>query len=180
MPSLGHVAVGLAAGRFHTAGGGPRLRATAVFTALAVWPDLDFKARALGAAAGSPWLHRGASHSLLAAAAAALVATALAGGMGQPRVRTFLTALAAAASHGLLDALTRGAAGPMLLWPFTDARFLAPLALVPASPFLPRLLSARGLSVLLREALVFLPLLAYGLWPRRRPALSAPDAGSPG
>ena len=168
MPSLGHLAVGLAAGRLHAGSDGPRLRATAVLAGLALFPDLDAFSRALGARPGSVWLHRGASHSRVAAAAAALLVSAVAGGVGRSRWRMLLTAAVVAASHGLLDTLTSGAGGPMLLWPFSTARILSPLAIVPASPFIGRLLSPRGLDVLRREAILFAPLLLYGLWPRRR------------
>jgi len=168
MPSLGHLAVGLAAGRLHAGDERPRLAASVLFTLLATFPDLDAWARRLGAGPRSEWLHRGASHSLAAAAAAALVATLIAGGMGRSRARTLLTALLVAASHGLLDTFTRGGAGVMLLWPHSAARLLAPWTPIPASPFLPRLLSGRGLEVLLLEAAVFSPLLVYAAWPRRR------------
>ena len=167
MPSLGHLAVGVAAGRLHAGSDGPRLRATAIVTALALFPDLDGVSVLLHLPRGSVWLHRGATHSLLAAALAALAATALANRMGRPRWRMLATAFAVAASHGLLDTLTRGAGGPMLLWPFSTARILSPVSLVPASPYLGRLFSPRWLDVLAREALLFAPLLAYGLWPRR-------------
>jgi inner membrane protein len=167
MPSLGHVAVGLAAGRFHAEGGGRRLAATALFTVLATFPDLDVLARRLGAGRGSPWLHRGALHSLALAACAGVVAALLAGGLGRSRLRTALTGAAAAASHGLLDTLTGGGAGVMLLWPFDRARLLAPWTLLPAAPFGLRLLSHHGLEVLATEAILFLPLLVFALWPDR-------------
>lgn len=176
MPSLGHLAVGLAAGRLHAGREGPRLRATLVFTALAYLPDLDWTFRIAGPAAGSVWRHRGASHSLLLAAVAALLATAAFGGLGRSRGRMLATALCVAASHAVLDALTSGVRGPMLLWPFSTERMLLPFALVPASPMLPRLLTPRGVDVLLRELLVFAPLLLYGLWPRRAPR-SPPGGG---
>lgn len=179
MPSIGHVAVGLAAGRLHAGEEAPRLPSAALFTALATFPDLDVLARALGATAGSPWLHRGALHSLAAAAAAATIATLAAGGLGalgglgRSRARLWATAFLVAASHGLLDTLTRGGGGVMLLWPAELERVLAPWALVPASPMGLRLLSARGAEVMLRELVLFAPLLLVAAWPRRRvrPAL---------
>lgn len=167
MPSIGHLAVGLAAGRLHAGMDGPRLRATIVLTGLAVLPDLDGLSLVFRLGPGSVWRHRGASHSLLVAAAAALLATAVVGGLGRTRWRMLATTLAVAASHGLLDAFTKGAGGPMLLWPFATGRVLFPVAFVPASPLLPRLLTPRGLDVMLREAILFAPLLVYGLWPRR-------------
>jgi inner membrane protein len=177
MPSLGHLAVGIAAGRLHAGEEGPRLAATAAFVGLAAFPDLDVLAGRLGAGPGSDWLHRGASHSLAVAAVAALLVTLAADGLGRSRWRMLLTAALVAASHGLLDAFTRGGSGIMLLWPASAARFLAQWTPIPASPFLPRFLSARGLEVLLFEALVFAPFLVYGLWPRRRLVLEPGPLG---
>ncbi len=168
MPTIGHLAVGLAAGRIHAGSDGPRLRTTIVFTGLALLPDLDVLSLLLRPAADSAWRHRGASHSLLFAAAVALLVTAVVGGLGRSRPRMLVTAFVVAASHGLLDALTHGAAGPMLLWPFSTERLFAPVRLVPAAPLLPRLFTHRGLDVMLRELLLFAPLLLYGLWPRGR------------
>lgn len=166
MPSLGHVAVGLAAGRLHAGPDRPRLAPTLAFTALSMFPDLDVLARAFGAGRGSPWLHRGALHSLLVAAAGGIAVALLSGGLGRPRARTAAAAALVAASHGLLDTFTRGGAGIMLLWPLSAERFLAPWRPLPAAPMGLSLLSPRGLDVLLLEALWFAPLLAYALWPR--------------
>lgn len=167
MPSIGHLAVGLAAGRLHAGREGPRWRATLVFTGLAFLPDVDGLALVFRPEPGSVWRHRGASHSVLLAAAAALAVTALVGGLGRSRWRTFATALAVTAGHGLLDALTRGAGGPMLLWPFSAEKILFPFAFIPASPLLPRLLTQRGVEVMLRELVLFAPLFVYGVWPGR-------------
>jgi len=176
MPSLGHVAVGLAAGRLHAGAAGPRLAASAAFTLLAVLPDVDVLARALGAGRGSPWLHRGALHSLAFAAAAGALAALLLGGLGRSRRRMLLTAVAVAASHGLLDAFTRGGAGPMLLWPVSTERLLAPWPLLPAAPMGLRFLGARGLEIALQEAVLFAPLIVYALLPRGRAATVAREA----
>jgi inner membrane protein len=165
MASLGHLVVGMAGGRLQ-AGDGPRLRPMLAFTALAMFPDLDGAARLLGAGAGSPWLHRGALHSLLlSAAAAALAALLLPGGRG--RAFTFAAAFATAASHGLLDLFTHGGSGVMLPWPLSPERLLAGWRPLPAAPMGLRLLSPRGIWLMAREALLFAPLLIYALWPRR-------------
>jgi hypothetical protein len=55
----------------------------------------------------------------------------------------------------------------MLLWPFSTEKILFPVAFIPASPLLPRLLTPRGIDVMLRELILFAPLFLYGLWPRR-------------
>jgi inner membrane protein len=168
MPSLGHVAVGLAAGRLHAGSQGPRLAPALAFTALATFPDLDFVSRAyLGAERGSVWAHRGAAHSLAVAVAAGVLSALVLGGLGRSRLRAAVTGALVAASHGVLDTITRGGSGAMLLWPLSDARLLAPISLLPAAPMGLRVLSPAGLDVALRELLLFSPLLAYAAWPRR-------------
>lgn len=166
MPSVGHVVVGLAAGRWYAAGTPSRRAASVAFVALATFPDLDVAARCLGARAGSEWLHRGALHSLAAALAAGLAASLVLGGLGRPRWAMALTGALVAASHGLLDTLTGGSAGVMLLWPAAPDR-LAWWRVLPAAPIGFRLFSPRGADVVLREVVLFAPLLAYALWPRR-------------
>lgn len=167
MPSLGHVAVGLAAGRLHAGADRPRLGPMLVLTAAAMFPDLDVLARRLGALPGSPWLHRGALHSLPVALGFGIAVAVVVGGLGRTRLRMAVTAALAAASHGVLDTFTGGGAGAMLLWPITSERFLAPWHVLPAAPIGLRFLSARGLDVLLLEAAWFSPLLLYALMPRR-------------
>ncbi len=165
MPSFGHVAVGLAAGRFQ-AKDGPRLRPTLILTALATFPDLDVVTWFVGAGGRSVWWHRGALHSLVAAALAALL-----GALLLDRGRRFpaaaLVCFATAASHGLLDTLTHGGSGVMLLWPFSEARVLAPWHPIPASPIGLRIFSPHGLALVVGEAVLCAPLLVYAVWPRR-------------
>ncbi|HET9555415.1 MAG TPA: metal-dependent hydrolase [Anaeromyxobacteraceae bacterium] len=167
MPSIGHVVVGLAAGKLHAGAERPRLGPTLYFTALATFPDADVLARTLGAQAGSPWLHRGALHSLLAAAVVALGSALLLDGLGRSVSRLAATALVVAASHGALDAFTGGGGGVMFLWPWSTERFLAPWHLVPAAPMGAHLLSIRGAAVMLRELALLSPLVLYAVWPSR-------------
>lgn len=173
MPTIGHVAAGLAGWRFQ---GGARLearsaatrvRSALVFTALATFQDLDIF---LPHRWGAGWVHRGALHSPVVALVAAAIGALLLWDLGDRR-RTFLLALLTAASHGLLDTLTRGGLGVMLLWPFTLARFESPWELLPPSPFSFRHGSPRFLVRLLFEALFFAPLFLWALWPRRPLAL---------
>jgi inner membrane protein len=144
----------------------PRRAATLVLTAAASFPDIDVLAQRLGASRGSPWLHRGALHSLAMAALVGIAVSLLAGGLGRSRPRMAVTAALVAASHGLLDALTVGGSGVMFFWPLRLERLLAPWHLLPAAPIGLRIVSARGLDVLLLEALTFSPLVVYALWPR--------------
>src|SRR5437763_7259784 len=95
MASLGHVAVGMAAGRFWT-GLQPEnepasfklvARSMLAFSALSLAPDLDVVAFRLGIPYSAPFGHRGATHSiafamLAAAAAAALLARSWRGPSG--------------------------------------------------------------------------------------------------
>lgn len=173
MPSVGHAILGLAAARAYAPAREVPWRTSATFLALALFPDLDVLLLRLPAHLGDAGLHRGASHALLVSALLALSAAAL-GGQGRSRRAMFVAAALTAASHPLADLFTGGGAGVMLGWPWSEARFLAPLRLVPAAPMGHRLLSARGLSVAARELLLFSPLLAWLAWTRlRRPALAA-------
>jgi inner membrane protein len=165
MPTLGHAVVGIAAARLH-ARERPRLRAALVLTALATFPDLDLLSGCLGLGPQSAWAHRGALHSLLFALVAAMVGLwFLDLRHGIPRA--FGVAFAAAASHGLLDAMTRGGDGVMLLWPFSRSRFASPWPLLPHSPLGEWLFTPEAIRLALREALVFAPLLVYAFWPSR-------------
>ncbi len=181
MPSIGHVAVGLAVARGVRRP--ERLRPlawTALCVAAAELPDLDVVAFRLGIPYGAPWGHRGAVHSLAFAAACTLAMALLARADRLPAGRVALAAAACLASHDLLDTLTDGGLGIALLWPFTARRFFAPWQPIPVAPIGLRVLTARGLSVMLHEALLFAPLFAYGLWPRRRPGAEPDGAASPG
>jgi inner membrane protein len=65
----------------------------------------------------------------------------------------FAFLLAATASHGLLDALTSGGLGVALLWPLSDARFFAPVRPIHVAPLGLHGLRARGLALLVSEAI---------------------------
>jgi inner membrane protein len=169
MASLGHIAVGLAAGRrFAAQEAPPRLAWTMLyFAALAMLPDLDTLGLHHGIPYANPFGHRGAAHSLCAAAIAGTLSGALARFPGVSRARTIAWSILVLASHGLLDTLTDGGLGVALFWPLTHARYFAPWRPIPVAPIGRALLSLRGLRVLLIELVFSLPLLAYALWPRR-------------
>lgn len=138
------------------------------FAAVAMLPDADVIAFMLRIPYSAPWGHRGASHSLLLAL---LVGLGIGGGLGWLRGqlgRYLLASVLVLASHGLLDTLTDGGLGVALLWPWSKARFFAPVRPLPVAPIGLGMLSERGLSVLLTETLYFLPLLLAALWPRSR------------
>jgi inner membrane protein len=138
-----------------------RLAAAGVVASLL--PDLDVLGFYTGVPYAGPFGHRGATHSLAAALVLALAGAALHGPL-RTRPRTaFLFLLAAAASHGLLDALTNGGLGVALLWPLSDERFFAPVRLIPVAP-LRRVLGPRALAVLGSEAVrVWAPAAALAL-----------------
>lgn len=175
MASIGHIAVGLAAGRLYREHFAPR--ASLVFdmawmSVLALLPDADVISFKLGIPYRAPFGHRGASHSLLVALLCGLLGALMFRlwdqRRGRPLLVTALFAIAVTASHGLLDSMTDGGLGIALLWPYTDHRFFAPWRPIPVAPIGARLLSERGAHVMLTELCYFLPLFAYALWPRRR------------
>lgn len=167
MASLGHVAVGVAAGRLQGKRGAPALALMALFSALSLLPDADVIAFALGIPYEDPFGHRGASHSLIAA----LFGVLLVFRPGSARDRLFSAALATIviASHGLLDTLTDGGLGVALLWPFDDTRYFAPWRPIPVAPIGRRLLTLEGARVMAIELAMFAPLFLYAFWPRATP-----------
>ena len=102
---------------------------------LAMLPDLDVLAWPLGIPWGSPWAHRGLTHSLTASVkrlrtlvavltAAVLVSLGVAAlahrGPGLRFSGCWGLLAIAMASHGILDALTDGGPGVAFLAPFDD------------------------------------------------------------
>jgi inner membrane protein len=177
MPSVGHVAIGLAAARM----GQRPARMSAVTWAVllivvACLPDIDVIAFSLGIPYHAPFGHRGASHSLLLAAAAGLLVGLAALAFHLPALRVGLAIAFVMATHGLLDTLTDGGLGVALLWPFSDARYFAPWRPIPVAPIGRRLIEAPGLKLMLYECVLFLPALLVGLWPRA----SVVDRGTAG
>lgn len=171
MPSVGHVAVGLAAARAASTSVRQRIVLSAVLGAASLLPDLDVIGFSFGVRYGAPWGHRGATHSLVFAFGLGLLLTLLSGPLCArlrvSQVRLFLWLTLVIASHGLLDALTDGGRGIALLWPFTNHRFFAPLRPIPVAPIGIRFLSSRGLFVAFAELALFSPFFLYGLWPAR-------------
>ena len=179
MASFGHLAVGLVAARHsHT---GPvvsrqiRVKHAALLCSLSMLPDADVITFLLGIPYEAPLGHRGAGHSLSAGIAMALVLTPLLNKiLCLSFRRTFGLALLCILSHGILDTLTDGGLGIALGWPFSNERFFAPFRPIPVSPIGRAFLSPSGLRVFTTEVLYFMPLLCYGLWPRK-PVSTTPD-----
>ena len=166
-----HAVVALAAG--HAAMAKPRpARFWVLAVACSMLPDADVLGFFLGIPYAHPLGHRGFFHSPFFGLLLGLAVT-LTFFREIPRFsRTWWAYLAffslVTASHGILDALTDGGLGIALLWPFDLARYFAPWRPIPVAPIGWAFISARGAAVLLFEALAFLPLFAYALWPRRR------------
>jgi inner membrane protein len=170
MASIGHVAVGMALGRFEAGGASVRRlgAAMALLSLLALLPDADVVAFKLGIPYAAPWGHRGASHSFVFAAGVAMLAAVVARALRAPAARWGLLTFLAVASHGVLDSLTHGGLGAALLWPFSNARLFAPVRPLPVSPIGAGMLSSRGVYVVMVELVAFIPFWAYALWPRLR------------
>jgi len=166
MASVGHIAVGMAAARAYDLRRAPRWTAMAVWSALAMLPDLDVIGFALGVHYSDPWGHRGAAHSLLTAAALGIALSAIARRRTRPLGRTALFTVTVLASHGLLDTMTDGGLGCALLWPFSLARYFAPWRPIPVAPIGWDFLSPYGAIVSAIELALFAPLFVYALRPR--------------
>ena len=159
--SVGHVAVGLCAGRL--AGGG--WRRMMAWSALSLLPDVDAIGFVLGVPYEAPFGHRGATHSVVFAILCGVVIAAVA---RERRVWMGVMAMGVGATHPLLDALTNGGLGVALWWPFSVERFFAPWRPLPVAPIGVGLVSWRGARVMLIELAAFAPLLLWGMWPGRR------------
>ncbi|MEP2100931.1 MAG: metal-dependent hydrolase [Parasphingorhabdus sp.] len=125
----------------------------------AMLPDADVIGFGFGIDYADSWGHRGASHSLLFAAIAALLAVALI--RPQRYVTAGLFLFAAMASHGLLDTLTNGGLGAALFWPWDETRHFAPATPIAVSPIgISDFMSMRGMKVLQSEAMwIWTPLI---------------------
>lgn len=177
MASIGHVAIGMAAGRLYAPRADAKSLAFRMFTfaAVSLLPDADVISFALGIPYAAPFGHRGASHSI----AAALTLGVLAGLVGwwqaidksrapERGLRLGLFMGVVALTHGSLDAMTNGGEGVALLWPLRAHRFFYPWRPIPVAPIGIHFLSCAGLRVAGFELLAFAPFFLYALWPRRR------------
>ena len=148
------------------------LRLTLVAALCAVAPDVDVIAFSFGIPYEHPFGPRGASHSLVAAAALASVLTPLLFRDAGRRGAVWAVLFLATASHGLLDMLTSGGLGVALAWPLTAERFFFPVRPIRVSPIGAAFFSSRGLATVVSELVwIGLPsaalLAAFG-WRRRR------------
>jgi len=169
MPSVGHIAVGLAAARARRAPAGVPAAAWVVLLVVCpCLPDLDIIAFSFGIPYEAPFGHRGATHSLAFAAICGLLLALVAKAMSLPPGHLSAAAALVMATHGLLDTLTDGGLGVALLWPFSNARYFASWRPIPVAPIGPRLFAARGIQLMLHECILFLPFFLIGFWPRSK------------
>ena len=170
MSVLGHVAIGVVVARRSTPSDAPsELTATRMIwlAALALLPDSDLVIHEFLPDV-SAFDHRGATHSLaVAVVVGILVGLALAAAQAEHPVRWAIIAALVVASHGLMDTIGDSSLGVQLLWPFSDARILAPWHLLP-DPSLERPFLTNVYGKLAMEAVLFLPAWLYAFWPRSR------------
>ena len=168
MATLGHVAVGVVAARWRAARpGAPSLPLSMLgLSALSVLPDADFIAFKVGIPYSHPFGHRGMTHSLLFAVLISLVVALERRLRRRPVLLDAVLAALVVASHGVLDAMTTGGLGVEFFRPLDTHRYFLPWRFIPVAPLGARMLSPRGLSVLLTEAVLFLPAWVYAFWPR--------------
>ncbi len=165
MPTIGHLAVGLAASRLAERPGTGMTRVVALFVGAAYLPDVDGIGAFCGVPYGAAFGHRGAFHSLAFAAVCIFFAYALPRSPARGRMALSLAVGAVVASHGILDAFTDGGMGVALFWPLSSNRYFAPWRPIPIAAF--------GLT----EAIIFLPLFLVTLWPRCEETSGAAEQG---
>jgi inner membrane protein len=173
MASLGHIAVGMAAGRAITPRGQNPTKAMVALSLLSMWPDVDVVGFSLGVPYEAPFGHRGATHSsLVALAIGVLVFAYLRWRQSKAPAKTALVATLVALSHGWLDTMTFGGGlGVALLWPFSDHRFWSPIRFIHVAPIGFELFTKQGIAIMIVELIFFAPFWIYAVWPRRlRPA----------
>jgi inner membrane protein len=169
MPSVGHIAVGLAAARARRAPAGvPTAAWGGLLVVCSCLPDLDVLAFSFGIPYAAPFGHRGAAHSLAVAALCGLLVGLVAWAMGLPAVTLGAAAALVMATHGLLDTLTDGGLGIAFVWPFSNARYFAPWRPIPVAPIGLRLFASGGIHLMLHECILFLPFFLIGFWPRSK------------
>ena len=122
---------------------------------LAVAPDLDVIGRRYGVKYADLLGDRGLTHSLLTAAVISglFVALFYRSGAGPLRAKgVWLFLFLAMASHGLLDALTKGGLGVAFFAPFSEKRYFFPTRPLAVSPLsISQFLTSRGLAILVNE-----------------------------
>lgn len=163
MATIGHIAVGMAAGQVHHEGGRRQWSQMAFWSILSALPDADYLGLAFGIAYADPLGHRGATHSFAFSIGLGLLIGVAARWFKRPGIRTALMASVVLSSHALLDSMTHGGLGCALWWPFDSTRYFAPWRPIMVAPAGLYLTSSFGLQVLAAELVLFSPLLVFAL-----------------
>jgi len=156
----------MAAARAYDPARPPRWSSMALWSALALLPDIDVVGFMRGVPYGATWGHRGATHSLAFAFVGGVFVAGTARWRHRPLLRALVFASLVLASHGLLDTMTDGGLGAALLWPFRLTRYFAPWRPIIVAPIGPDFFTMYGLTVAASELVLFAPLFAFALWPR--------------
>lgn len=123
----------------------------------AMLPDIDVISFVYGIPYGSPFGHRGFTHSILFALLWALTLMLIIG--KKHKALWFFVIFLSTVSHGILDALTTGGRGVGFLIPFDNTRYFFPLRIIKVSPIgITNFFSKWGFQVIISELkYVFLP-----------------------
>lgn len=172
MASIGHIAVGMAAGRLLKTRLEPTVNARRWMVALSVLsmlPDADVIGFWMGVEYEDAWGHRGATHSIAFAVFFGVIAALLARKFDLRPLRLGLTVGLVMLTHPLLDMLTNGGLGCALFWPASLERLFFPVTPIPVAPIGLGMLSRTGFLVVTIEAVLFSPLFLYATFPRKQP-----------
>ena len=133
--------------------------------AVSILPDLDVVAFRFGINYASGFGHRGFSHSVFFAVLIALIGAYAFRFYQTGFTRAFGFLFISMVSHGILDSFTNGGSGIAFLWPWSAARFYAPVQVIEVSPLsLTRFFTSRGATVLISELRwVWTPCIVGGL-----------------
>jgi membrane-bound metal-dependent hydrolase YbcI (DUF457 family) len=168
----GYAVLGVLAGRVAR-----RPAMVVVAVAMGNIPDLDFLP---GLILGAPALyHQGITHSLGTALALSVLVALVLRRVDMPFASTFVVSILAYTSHLALDFFgpdARPPYGQLLLWPLSDARFVAPVVLLPGVQhaaatsastveWVSGILHAVNLRAIVIEVLVVAP---FAYWTRSR------------
>ena len=136
-----------------------------LLVAAAYAPDVDVLAFHIGIPYGAPFGHRGAAHSIVVGVALGVAVGLVGWRLGVRGGQAIAAAVVVVASHGILDAFTDGGRGVALWWPFSEERVFAGWRPIPVSPIGLRVFEPRGIAVMVREVVPFLPLFVIALLP---------------
>lgn len=169
MASIGHIAVGLAAGRLQdrTRSVSASAPAMAWWSAASLLPDTDVIGFWLGVPYWSILGHRGFTHSIGFALAVSVVVGLVVRGRRGRATRLSSICTAVVLSHSVLDMMTDGGLGCAFWFPLDRTRYFLPWNPIPVAPIGVAFLSEAGLRVALVELVLFFPFWVVAFWPSR-------------